>query len=77
MGGKGERAKASVVLRVRQNRELARERTTAVSNLIASAVEGLDPSEVSVLDAHGRVLSNPARDKGAWANGAEAFNSHL
>src|SRR5258708_26349243 len=45
---KAERAKASVMLRMRQGRELSRERTEAVVSLIASAVEGLDPSDVAV-----------------------------
>jgi flagellar M-ring protein FliF len=74
---KGERAKASVVLRVRQNRELSRERTEGVLNLLASAVEGLDPGDVSVLDTRGRVLSSPTQDKGGLNSGANSFSSHL
>jgi flagellar M-ring protein FliF len=72
---KERRAKASVVLRVRANRELSRERTDSVVSLLASAVEGLDPSDVSVMDARGRLLS-AARQEGLSSD-AGAFNSHL
>lgn len=71
---KAERAKASVVLRTRQGHELSRERTQAVVSLIASAVEGLDPADVSVMDARGRLLSAPDR---AGASEAGAFGTHL
>ncbi|HKX26683.1 MAG TPA: flagellar basal-body MS-ring/collar protein FliF [Blastocatellia bacterium] len=73
---KAQPAKASVVVRVRQNHELSRERTEAMVNLIASSVEGLDPGDVSILDTRGRVLSAPTRD-GAGGLGAVAFNSHF
>ncbi len=74
---KAEKAKASVVLRVRRGREISRERTMAITNLVASAIEGLEPGDVSVLDAQGRVLAAPKRDKAAWADNADEFNSHL
>ena len=73
---KKEKGKASVVLRMRQSRELARERTDAIVNLVASSAEGLDPADVTVMDNRGRLLSAPERN-GAAANGANAFNSHL
>lgn len=74
---KAEKAKASVVLRVRRNREISRERTMAITHLVASAIEGLEPGEVSVMDSQGRVLSAPKRDKAAWTDNADEFNSHL
>lgn len=74
---KAEKAKASVVLRVRRGREISRERTTAITHLVASAIEGLEPGEVSVMDSQGRVLSAPKRDKAAWTDNADEFNSHL
>src|ERR1043165_4037331 len=58
---KAQRAKASVMIRVRQGRELARERTEAITNLISSAVESLDPQDISVMDTQGRVLSSAER----------------
>lgn len=74
---KAERAKSSVMLRVRQGRELSRERTESVVNLVASAVEGLDPADVSVMDARGRLLSAPGGAGASGAGEAGAFNSHL
>jgi flagellar M-ring protein FliF len=71
---KEEKAKASIMLRVKQGRELSRERTEAVINLVSSAIEGLDPADVSVMDARGRVLSAGNRD---GQNDAGSFNSHL
>jgi len=73
---KKEKGKASVVLRMRQSRELSRERTDAIVNLVASSTEGLDPSDVTVMDNRGRLLSAPGRNTGA-AGGANVFNSHL
>ncbi len=73
---KKEKGKASVVLRMRQARELSRERTDAIVNLVASSAEGLDPADVTVMDNRGRLLSAPGRNGGA-ASGANAFNSHL
>lgn len=74
---KAEKAKASVVIRVRRNRELSRERTMAITHLVASSIEGLEPGDVSVMDSQGRVLSAPKRDKAPWTDNAEEFNSHL
>jgi flagellar M-ring protein FliF len=73
---KKEKGKASVVLRMRQARELSRERTDAIVNLVASSAEGLDPADVTVMDNRGRLLSAPGRNSGAAA-GANVFNSHL
>lgn len=69
---KAEKAKASVMLRVRQGRDMARERTATIVGLVASAVEGLDPADVSVMDTRGRLLTT-----GSGPNDAGAFNSHL
>jgi flagellar M-ring protein FliF len=73
---KKEKGKASVVVRMRQSRELSRERTDAIVNLVASSSEGLDPADVTVMDNRGRLLSSPGRNSGAAA-GANVFNSHL
>jgi flagellar M-ring protein FliF len=72
---KAERAKASVMVRVRQGRELSRERTEAITNLVSSAVGSLDPQDISVMDTQGRVLSSAER-VGA-GTGSGAFNSQI
>jgi len=74
---KAERAKASVMVRMRQGRVLSRERTEAVVSLVASAVEGLDPSDVAVMDTQGRLLSSAAHGANGGAGDASTFSSHL
>lgn len=74
---KTEPAKASVVLRMRAGRDLSRERTEAVVNLIASGVEGLDPKNISVMDARGRLFASPDRDGAKAKNGASPLDSNL
>lgn len=73
---KSEGAKASVMLRVRQGKELSTERTDAIVGLVSSAVEGLDPSNVSVLDSRGRLLTS-GRSKNGTFSDAGAFNAQL
>jgi len=54
-----EPAKASVVVRLRPGAQLLPQNVTAIQHLLASAVEGLAPESVSVLDDTGRLLSRP------------------
>jgi flagellar M-ring protein FliF len=54
-----EPAKASVVVRLRAGAQLVPQNVTAVQHLLASAVEGLAPEAVSVLDVTGHLLSRP------------------
>lgn len=74
---KEEGAKASVVLRVRQGKELSNERTESVVSLISSSVEGLDPSSVSVMDTRGRLLTNGRGTKSGGVGDVGAFNAQL
>lgn len=54
-------AKASVMLRLRPGSRLSPANVVAVSHLVASAVEGLTPEAVSVLDMNGNLLNRPRR----------------
>ena len=54
-------AKASVMLRLRPGARLAPANVVAVAHLVASAVEGLTPEAVSVLDMNGQLLNRPRR----------------
>jgi len=74
---KEEGAKASVMLKVKQNKELSGERSDAIVSLIASSIEGLDPSNVSVMDTRGRLLVAAGRGKGNGMNDAGAFHAQL
>ncbi len=48
--------KASVVLKMSSRRRLGKEKVMGIAHLVASAVEGLDPEKVSIIDTNGRVL---------------------
>jgi flagellar M-ring protein FliF len=74
---KEEGAKASVMLRVKQNKELSGERTDAIVSLVSSSIEGLDPSNVSVMDTRGRLLVAAGRSKSNGVTDAGAFHAQL
>jgi len=52
-------AKASVLVRLKPGRKLAPQNVVAIDHLMASAVEGLSPDAVSVLDMNGNLLGRP------------------
>jgi flagellar M-ring protein FliF len=52
-------AKASVLVKLRPGARLAPQNVLAIDHLIASAVEGLTPDAVSVLDMNGNLLGRP------------------
>jgi flagellar M-ring protein FliF len=54
-------AKASVMVRLRPGVHLSAQNVTALCNLAASAVEGLAPDAVAVIDMDGNLLSHPKR----------------
>src|ERR1700735_4560595 len=47
-------SKATVVLRLKHNARLSQPSVMAVANLIASAVDGLSPEAVAIIDSNGR-----------------------
>lgn len=73
---KEEGAKASVMLRVKQGKQLSEERTEAIVNLVSNSVEGLDPASISVMDTRGRLLTS-GHSKSGGNGDAGAFNAQL
>jgi len=61
-------AKASVLVKIRHGMRLAPQNVQAIDNLVASAVEGLSPDAVSVLDMNGNLLGRP-RPQGSLDSG--------
>ena len=59
-----QQAKASVMVKLKFGSRLTPQNIAAVSNLVASAVEGLAPDAVSVLDMQGNLLNRPRRPAG-------------
>jgi flagellar M-ring protein FliF len=68
-------AKASVLVRLRPGARLAPQNVLAVDHLVASAVEGLSPDAVSVLDMNGNLLGRPRAQGGL--DGPEASEASL
>lgn len=68
-------AKASVLIRLRSGMQLSAANTVAITHLVSSAVEGLAPEAVSVLDTRGNLLSRPR--KAAGADGGEPSEATL
>lgn len=54
-------AKASVMVKLRPGAKLATQNILAICHLAASAVEGLAPESVSVLDMNGNLLNRPKK----------------
>lgn len=58
-----QQAKASVVLKLRNQRPLAASTVAGIAGLVASAVESLRPESVVIVDTFGRPLSKPGDDE--------------
>jgi flagellar M-ring protein FliF len=58
-------AKASVMIKLRPGVRISPQNVLALSNLAASAVEGLSPDAVAVIDMDGNLLSRPKRASSA------------
>ena len=54
-----EAAKASVLVDIRPGATLSSQNVAAIANLVASAVEGLTPNAVSIVDMQGNLLNRP------------------
>jgi len=65
-------SKATIVLRLKRNAQLSQPSVIAVANLIASAVDGLVPEAVAIIDSNGRLLSRPHPQGDGDAQLAEA-----
>lgn len=66
-----EKPRASVVLTFRRGKTLASGQIQGIAHLVASSVEGLQPQEVTVVDAHGQVLTKPTGDTVSQQTGAQ------
>lgn len=65
--------KASVMLRLRSGERLQPQNVLAIERLVASAVEGLAPEGVSVLDMRGNLLSNHRKSNPEGGQPPEEF----
>ena len=68
---------ASVLVKAAPSARLSSENVAAIVHLVSSSVEGLDPADVTVADAKGRLLSQPGEDGASAAEGdARASQTH-
>jgi flagellar M-ring protein FliF len=70
-------AKASVLLRLRGSSQLPETAIPAITHLISSAVEGLAPEAVSVLDMRGNLLNRAKRASGDSGSGSGTSEAAL
>ncbi len=64
---------ASVVLNLEPNQRLSQEQVRAISHLVSSAVEGLDPASLTIVDMDGNVLADGSE---AGANSSVALSGN-
>ena len=59
-----EQTKASVILKLRNGRNLPESGVQGIINVVASSVKGLTPEHVVLIDYRGKVLSRPETETG-------------
>ena len=75
-----EPAKASVLVDIRPGATLSQQNVSAIANLVASAVEGLSPSAVSIVDMQGNLLNRPRQgslDDGQMSDAALDYKHQI
>ncbi len=71
---------AAVVARLQPGRELQQEQVRAIVHLVASSIESLDPSDVTVVDGSGRLLTAQGEDVAGGAlpaGGAPSYQQRV
>lgn len=66
-----EPARAAVVVTPKRGGTLTQAQVEGVVHLVASSVEGLDPSQVTVVDSRGQVLSRPEQEGQVELSGSQ------
>jgi len=75
--GDNEQAKASVVLKLRNNKPLAPSTVAGIAGLVAASVESLRPESVVIIDTFGRPLSQRAGAEDEATGGQPLERLHL
>ncbi len=66
-------ATASVVIKLRSGFTLSQHSIMAITNLVASSVEGMDPSYVTIIDNKGRLLSKRQEESELAINSSKQY----
>ncbi len=64
---------ASVVVTLKNGRELEKQSIRGIKNIVATAVEGLSPDNITILDSHGNVLAQPKNEDGIGSEAETAL----
>ena len=57
-----EKPSASVFIKLTPGRQVSRSQIQGITHLVSSSVEGLTPEVISIIDAHGQLLSEKSED---------------
>jgi flagellar M-ring protein FliF len=68
-------AKASVIVHLRPGSKISAQNINAIANLVASAVEGLMPESITIVDSRGALLNRPR--KASAEDGAQPSEASL
>ena len=71
----GDKASASVMVRVKPGWKISPVTIAAISNLVAGAVEGLGPEQVTIADSQGAMLSN-RNESDPFIGGANTYKDY-
>ncbi len=74
---KKQEAKASVAVRLRKGNELSKSSIAGIKGLVAGAVPGLKPYNISVVDDEGRLLSQPPPSDATLAEAESGIREQL
>ncbi len=66
-----EKARASVILTLRNGQQLGQAQVQGVIHLVSSSVEGLQARDVTIVDGHGRMLSATVTDESSGLTNAQ------
>ena len=74
---KKQDAKASVAVRLRKGTELSKSSVSGIKGLVAGAVPGLKPYNISIVDDEGRLLSQPPPSDSTLAEAESGIREQL
>ena len=60
-------ASASILVELKRGKELSKEQIKSIVNLVATAVEGLNPGNITLIDSRGNLLYRPSSEEEATA----------
>ena len=72
-----QRPKASVLVRLKQGRNLSQSQVQGIMHLVSSSVEGLDPKDVAVVDSRGEMLTSAVEGSIGITSGQREYQRNI